>query len=122
MRVVNKIPCECGKVYIEETGRSMEVNTIRTHGLLEHNYPLFQSTVFNVMADGHGNSAANTQDISGEVPRISALQQEDITSDSLVEYLKVNKSKFSWAGTFSELIEFANKYLHLGNGVKGDQQ
>ena len=37
--------------------------------------------------------------------------------DSLVEYLKVNKSKFSWAGTFTELIEFTNKYLHLGDGV-----
>ena len=69
------------------------------------------------MADGHDNSAANSQDISGEVPRISALQQEDITSDSLVEHLKVNKSKFSWAGTFSEFIEFGNKYLHLGDGV-----
>ena len=69
------------------------------------------------MAEGHGNSAANTEDISGETPRISALQQEDVTSDSLVEHLKVNKSIFSWAGTFSELIEFTNKHLHLGDGV-----
>ena len=69
------------------------------------------------MADSHGNSAANAQDISVEAPRISAPQQEDIASDSLVEYLKVNKSKFSWAGTFTELIEFTNKYLHLGDGV-----
>lgn len=53
-----------------------------------------------IMADSHGNSAANTQEISVEAPRISALQQEGIASDSLVEYLKVNKSKFSWAGTF----------------------
>ena len=29
----------------------------------------------------------------------------------------MNKSKFSWAGTFSELIEFTNKHLHLGGGV-----
>ena len=64
------------------------------------------------MADSHGNLAANTQEISVEAPRISALQQEGIASDSLVEYLKVNKSKFSWAGTFTELIEFTNKYLH----------
>lgn len=70
-----------------------------------------------IMADSHGNLAANTQEISVEAPRISALQQEGIASDSLVEYLKVNKSKFSWAGTFTELIEFTNKYLHLGDGV-----
>ena len=70
-----------------------------------------------IIADSHGNLAANTQEISAEAPRISALQQEGIASDSLVEYLKVNKSKFSWAGTFTELIEFTNKYLHLGDGV-----
>ena len=69
------------------------------------------------MANGHDNSAANTKDISGEAPRISPIQQEDITSGSLVEHLKVNKSKFSWAGTFSELIEFTNKHLHLGDVV-----
>lgn len=69
------------------------------------------------MADGHGNSAANTKDISSEAPSISAPQQEEISSDSLVEHLKVNKSKFSWGGTFSELIEFTNKHLHLGDGV-----
>lgn len=69
------------------------------------------------MVDGHDNSAANAQDISGKAPRISALQQENITADSLVEHLKVNKSKFCWAGTFSELIEFTNKYLHLGDGM-----
>ena len=73
--------------------------------------------IIGIMADSHGNSAANTQEISVEAPRISALQQEGIASDSLVEYLKVNKSKFSWAGTFTELIEFTNKYLHLGDGV-----
>jgi len=70
-----------------------------------------------MMADGRDNSAANTQDSFGEAPRISALQQEDITADSLVEHLKVNKSKFCRAGTFSELIEFTNKHLHLGDGV-----
>ena len=69
------------------------------------------------MADGHDNSAANTPDIPGEPPSISALQQQDITSDSLVEHLKVNKSKFCWDGTFSELKEFTNKHLHLGDGV-----
>ena len=55
------------------------------------------------MADGHGNSAANTQ--------------SSYNFSSLVEHLKVNKSKFSWAGTFSELIGFTNKHLHLGGGV-----
>ena len=30
MRVVNKIPCECGKVYIGETGRSM-LERIKEH-------------------------------------------------------------------------------------------
>ena len=30
MRVVNKIPCECGRVYIEETGRSM-LERIKEH-------------------------------------------------------------------------------------------
>ena len=30
MRVVNKIPCECGEVYIEETGRSM-LERIKKH-------------------------------------------------------------------------------------------
>ena len=70
-----------------------------------------------IMADGHDNSAANTPDIPGEPPSISALQQQDITSDSLVEHLKVNKSKFCWDGTFSELKEFTNKHLHLGDGV-----
>ena len=65
------------------------------------------------MADSHGNSAANTQDITVEAPRISAQQQEDIASGSLVEYLKVNKSKFSWAGTFTDLIEFTNKYIFI---------
>ena len=48
MRVVNKIPCECGKVYFGETKRSM-LERIKEHyqdkGLLEHNHPLFQSTV-----------------------------------------------------------------------------
>ena len=70
-----------------------------------------------IMADGHDNSAANTPDIPGEPPSISALQQQDITSDSLVEHFKVNKSKFCWDGTFSELKEFTNKHLHLGDGV-----
>ena len=68
------------------------------------------------MADDHDNLAANAQDISGEAPSASALQQEDIIADSLVEHLKV-KSKFCWDGTFSELIEFTTKHLHLGDGV-----
>ena len=44
--VVYKIPCECGKVYIGETGRSIH-ETIKEHdrdGLLKHNPPLFQNT------------------------------------------------------------------------------
>jgi len=37
-----------------------------------------------------------TQDISGEASTLfsSTTKQKDITADSLVEYLKVNKSKF----------------------------
>ena len=54
---------------------------------------------------------------SGEAPSASALQQEVIIPDSLVEHLKVKKSKCCWDGTFSELIEFTNKHLHLGDGV-----
>ena len=56
------------------------------------------------MADCHDNSASNTQDISADAPRVSAPQQEDVTSDSLFQHLKVIKSKVCCVGTFSELI------------------
>ena len=49
--VVYKIPCECGKVYIGETGRAMQ-DRIKEHdrdtelyGLLVRKLPQFQSTL-----------------------------------------------------------------------------
>ena len=62
MRVVNKIPCECGKIYIGETGRSMlerikehdqdtrlartQSSAVSEHSNLTGHYPLWDEVKF----------------------------------------------------------------------------
>ena len=64
-------------------------------------------------ASGCATDSSGSSEISCKENDCLTSQPTQGKDYTLISYLKANKSKFSWQGTFKQLLQFAEQHLGL---------
>ena len=70
-------------------------------------------TTMDMAASGCATDSSGSSEISSKENDCLTSQPTQGKNYTLISYLKANKSKFSWQGTFQQLLQFAEQHLGL---------